>query len=75
MIKEFFAKLMSWNSEQNKAWKKSTAQQFISESQRETNLAKERAERHRQNMRVDAKIPQIDTNRPSDSSENHDQAA
>ena len=75
MIKEFFAKLMSWNSNQNKEWKRGTAQEFMAESQQERNLAREREEMHKQNMRAEGIIPRIETDRPMESKEKHDQAA
>ena len=75
MIKEFFAKLTSRNSEQNKGWKRNTAQEFMTESQRQTNLAKEHEEMRKHSMRADGIIPRIETDRPTESKEKHDQAA
>ena len=75
MIKKFFAKLMSWNSNQNKEWKRDTAQEFMAESQQERNLAREREEMQKRNMRAEGIIPRIETDRPTESKERHDQAA
>jgi hypothetical protein len=73
MIKEFFTKLTSWNSEQNKEWKRTAAQRLADESQREKSLAKEREETYKQNMRAEGVIPRIDVDGPTGSQEKNDQ--
>ena len=73
MIKEFFAKLMSSNERPRLDMKKSnTAEEII---RRERELAREREEMNKLNMRADRVIPRIEMDGPTDRPENHDQPA
>lgn len=49
-MKNFLAKLLSWNSERNRQWQNSAARRFQEENERERNLARERQEIQRHNM-------------------------
>jgi len=74
MIKEFFAKLVSsWDLRPRPEMRAAERLQEI--NAREKMLAKEREEWNRQRMQSERVIPEIKTNRPTDSSENHDQPA
>lgn len=77
MIKEFFAKLASWNSNQNKEWKRDASQRFMAESQRETNLANERKEMQQDHIKQNS-AEEIDLNNELNAisqKEKHDKAA
>ena len=75
MFKKFFAKLASWNSNQERNWKTSKTNETMRENQIEALNAKEREERHKQNMHAEGIIPRIETDRPTETKERHDQAA
>ena len=74
MIKKFFAKLTnSWDQISRPDMKRSNTAEEIMRRDRE--LAKEREEMHKQNMRVKGFIPKIDVDIPMERPEKHDQAA
>ena len=74
MIKKFFAKLTnSWNQIPRPDMKRSNTAEEIMRRDRE--LAKEREQMHKQNMRAEGIIPRIETDRPTETKERHDQAA
>ena len=74
MIKEFFAKLTNSRNQISRPemLKSNRAEEIM---RRDKELAKEREQMEKHRMRMEGIIPRIETDRPIESKEKHDQAA